>query len=124
MASQQTQPNAQLEAALQQFATEPGITPQQVAQLRAAILTTDKLTERLNKDAVDGHLTGFNLAVPGPESIGRYDLATGKVTIPSEVLSGTGPVDQDLRAVLRLQDMSLRFAHQPGITPGCCAYLE
>lgn len=124
MASQQTQPNAQLEAALQQFATEPGITPQQVAQLRAAILTTDKLTERLNKDAVDGHLTGFNLAVPGPESIGRYDLATGKVTIPSEVLSGTGPVDQDLRAVLRLQDMSLRFAHQPGITPDMHSNLE
>jgi hypothetical protein len=109
-------PNAQLEAALNQFGNEPGVTPQQVNQLRAAIVASPALVRALNQDAANGHLQGFALAPPGPESIGDYDLASKKITIPAEVLSGSPPVNPDLRAVLKLQDMSLRFAHTPGVT--------
>jgi len=109
--------NPQLEAALSQFADEPGVASRQVAQLRAAIMATPALLSALNQDAANGHLRGFRLAPPSAESIGQYDIASNRITIPAEVLTGTQPINPDLRAVLKLQDMSLRFAHAPGVTP-------
>ena len=109
-------PNTQLEAAMNQFGNEPGVTPQQIDQLRAAIVATPALLRAFNQDATNGHLQGFALAPRDPESISEYDLASKKITIPAELLSGTSPVNPDLRAVLKLQDMSLRFAHKPGVT--------
>ena len=117
-------PNAQLEAALTQFANEPGVTPHQVSQLRSAIVATPNLVQAFNQDAANGQLQGFTLLPPGQESIGRYDVATDKIAIPSEVLTGTQPVNPDLRAVLKLQDMSLRFAHTAGVTADMHGNLE
>lgn len=117
-------PNRQLTAALNQFALEPGVSPEQAAQLRAAINATPTLLNSLNADAANGHLRSFALAPPGPASIGQYDIASGKVTLPAEVLTGTTPVNPDLRAVLKLQDMSLRFAHTASVTADMHANLE
>lgn len=117
-------PNPQLTAALDQFALEPGVTPAQAAQLRAAINATPNLLRSLNADAANGHLRSFALAPPGPESIGQYDIASGRVTLPAEVLTGATPVNPDLRAVLKLQDMSLRFAHTANVTADMHANLE
>lgn len=108
--------NPQLKTALDNFAAEPGVTAQQVAQLKSAIQATPSLLRAFNQDAASGHLQGFVLAPAGRESIGRYDAASNKIAIPAQVLSGNPPVDPDLRAVLKLQDMSLRFAHMPGVT--------
>lgn len=117
-------PNAQLQAALRHFANEPGVTTQQVRQLQSAIVATPNLLRAFNEDAAAGQLQGFTLMPQGQESIGRYDIATKRIAIPPEVLTGTEPVDPDLRSVLKLQDMSLRFAHTADVTADMHANLE
>lgn len=116
-------PNPQLEAAIQEFAQQPGVTPEQVAQLRAAITAPPALTTIFNQDAGAGNLSAFALAPPGATRIGTYDPGTGVVTLPAEVLPGTGST-ADIRSVLKLQDMSLRFAHQPGVDAEMHANLQ
>ncbi|WAT15067.1 hypothetical protein [Xanthomonas fragariae] len=107
-------PNAQLQAAISQFAAQPGITPDQEAQLRAAITQDASLLQHLNQDAANGQLKGFALPQAGtaPNLAGTYDMASGVVTLPATSFqpSGTAP-SADLAATLRVQDMSLRFAH-------------
>ncbi|WAT16324.1 hypothetical protein [Xanthomonas fragariae] len=65
-------PNPQLEAALAQFAAQPGTTPAQEAQLRAAVIAD---ADRFNRQATSGQLKGFALEAPGGSSnlTGRYD---------------------------------------------------
>lgn len=48
-------PNPQLQAALTQFAAQPGVTPDQAAQLAAAVTHDVRLLQRLNDDAAAGH---------------------------------------------------------------------
>lgn len=107
-------PNAQLQAAISQFASQPGITPDQEAQLRAAITQDANLLQHLNQDAANGQLKGFALrqASAAPNLTGTYDMASGVVTLPATSFqpAGTAP-SADLTATLRVQDMSLRFAH-------------
>jgi hypothetical protein len=106
--------NPQLEIALSQFATQPGVTSAQEAQLRAAVASDALLLERLNQDAADGHLKGFALSQSSGKSTlaGTYEKASGVVTLPASSFARTGPAaSADLSATLRLQDMSLRFAH-------------
>jgi len=43
--------NPQLEIALSQFATQPGVTPAQEALLRAAVASDARLLEQWNQDA-------------------------------------------------------------------------
>ncbi|MEH6420088.1 hypothetical protein [Pseudomonas sp. CGJS7] len=108
--------NPSLENALTQFSNQPGVTPQQVAQLRVAIVGNDALLTSFNADAAGGHLTGFDVAPPGAASIGRYDVSSKTIVLPAEVFTGGPPANSDLRAVLRLQDMGLRFSQLPGVS--------
>ncbi|MBB5876684.1 hypothetical protein [Xanthomonas sp. 3498] len=102
--------NAQLEAALAQFANQPGVTADQEAKLRATIVADRDLTQRLNQEAANGHLTGFALGPSGSESLtGSYDKASGVVTLPA--LQPGPSAAEALRGSLRLQEMSMRFAH-------------
>lgn len=102
--------NAQLEAALAQFANQPEVTADQEAKLRATIAADRDLTQRLNQEAANGHLTGFALGPSGSESLtGSYDKASGVVTLPA--LQPGPSADEALRGSLRLQEMSMRFAH-------------
>ena len=106
--------NPQLEIALSQFASQPGVTPAQEAQLRATAASDARLLERLNQDAADGHLRGFVLSPGGGKSnlTGTYEKASGVVALPASSFTPTGTAtSSDLSATLRLQDMSLRFAH-------------
>jgi len=106
--------NPQLEIALSQFAAQPGVTPAQQAQLRAAVASDARLLESLNQNAAEGHLKGFALPQVGtqPNLAGTYEMASGVVTLPASSFAPTGAVaSADLIATLRLQDMSLRFAH-------------
>ncbi|MDP9929252.1 hypothetical protein [Variovorax paradoxus] len=43
--------NPQLESALSQFASQPGVTPSQEAQLRAAVASDARLLEQWNQKA-------------------------------------------------------------------------
>ncbi|WGT65067.1 hypothetical protein [Variovorax paradoxus] len=107
-------PNSQLQTALAQFAAQPGLTPAHEAQLRAAMASDARLQEHLNQAATDGDLKGFALSQAGaqPNLTGTYDKASGVVTLPSSSFAPTGTTaSADLSATLRLQDMSLRFAH-------------
>jgi len=102
--------NAQLEAALAQFANQPGVTADQEAKLRATIAADRDLTRRLNQEADNGHLTGFALGPSGSEPLtGSYDKASGVVTLPA--LQSGPAAAEELRGALRLQEMSMRFAH-------------
>ncbi|ALN63404.1 hypothetical protein GLA29479_2538 [Lysobacter antibioticus] len=107
-------PNDQLETAISKLTAQPGVTSDQVMQLRAAIVADAQLLSRLNQDAQAGHLRGFALqGAGGPANlIGTYDLQSGVVTLPLSSLGSTG-VDPtaDIAGTLRLQDMSLRFGH-------------
>ncbi|MCC4604417.1 hypothetical protein [Xanthomonas campestris] len=105
-------PNPQLEAALMQFAAQPGTTPALEAQLRAAVIAD---ADRLNRQAASGQLKGFALEVPGgaPNLTGSYDKATGVVTIPAASFQPSGSAaSSDLKAVVGLQGMSVDFAHK------------
>ncbi|MEJ1166243.1 hypothetical protein V9K97_21245 [Variovorax sp. CCNWLW186] len=104
----------QLDTALSQFAAQPGVTPAQEAQLRAAVASDARLLESLNQNAAEGHLKGFALPQVGtqPNLAGTYEMVSGVVTLPASSFAPTGAVaSADLIATLRLQDMSLRFAH-------------
>ncbi|MEC3887494.1 hypothetical protein [Xanthomonas campestris] len=102
--------NTQLQAALAQFAGQPGLSADQVSQLRATLAANQDLIQRLNNEAANGHLPGFALGASGSEPLtGSYEKSTGVITLPA-LDPGSGR-STDLRAALRLQEMSVRFAH-------------
>ncbi|MBT2747819.1 MULTISPECIES: hypothetical protein [unclassified Lysobacter] len=106
--------NQQLQAAVRQFAAQPGINPDQEAQLRAAITWDANLLQQLNQNAANGQLKGFALSQAGSTAnlAGTYDIASAVVTLPATDFSPIGTTPSvDLIATLRVQDMSLRFAH-------------
>lgn len=108
-------PNPQLEAALAQFAAQPGTTPDQEAQLRAAITVDADRLKQLNQEAAAGRLKGFVLETPGGTSnlTGTYDKQMGVVTVPASSFQANGIVaSDDLKAVIGLQTMSVEFAHK------------
>ena len=107
-------PNEQLEAALAQFAAQPGVTPEQAAQLRMAVTVDADRLAQLNQQAVAGQLRRFALAMPGdePNLVGTYDKAAGAVTLPASAFAAGTGADDDLKAVLGVQAMSVDFAHR------------
>lgn len=107
-------PNPQLEAAIVRLQNSPGTDPTQVAALRAAIRADDDLLDSFNDAARLGRLTGFGSSAQEPtHSIGRYDMVSGTVTLPSAVLDGRGNVSHaELIATLKLQDMAIRLSQQ------------
>src|SRR3546814_8839784 len=73
-------PNPQLEAALAQFAAQPGTTPDQQAQLRDALTADADRLAQLNQDAALGRITGFALASAGSATqIGRTEEHTSEL---------------------------------------------
>ena len=58
-------PNPQLEAALAQFAAQPGTTPDQHAQLRAAVTADADRLDLLNRQAATGQLQSFAVEAAG-----------------------------------------------------------
>lgn len=107
-------PNPQLEAALAQFAARPGTTPDQQAQLRAALTADANRLAQLNRGAALGRITGFALEAAGSATqIGRYDKHTGVVSLPAASFqAGRSAASHDLQSVIALQSMSVDFAHQ------------
>lgn len=105
-------PHPALDAAVQQFAHQSGVTPADVAALQAAITSDPNLTQRLDSAATTGALKGFATASPGDGDapVGVYDRASGTVTLPSSAFAPSGAsADGDLHAVLRVQAMVVEF---------------
>jgi hypothetical protein len=114
-------PNTQLQAALTQYGTQPGVSAQDAAQLQAAIMADADLMLGMNSAAAAGKLVGFAPATAGATSptLGTLDTQTGVLTLPTLHPAGsnvTGSSQSDLTATLKLQEMNLRFAQQPGVT--------
>jgi hypothetical protein len=108
-------PNPQLEAALAQFAAQPGITPDHEAQLRAAVVADADRLGLLNRQAAVGQLKGFVLEASGgtPNLIGTYDKAAGVITLPVASFQPSGmAAGEDLKAVVGLQAITVDFAHK------------
>ncbi|MGH8081202.1 MAG: XVIPCD domain-containing protein [Lysobacter sp.] len=108
-------PNGELTAAIEQFKQQPGVTAQQVEQLRAALSSDEGMLRDLNQEALSGQLRGFAVqpatATP-PSLIGSYDLNSGVITLPSASFQPTGnAASADLRAVIQVQEMSVRFGN-------------
>ena len=102
----------QLEVALAtsiKSASHPnGFTPAQESQLRAAIANDQRVLDRLNEDAEKGYLRSFEIASHGSHNmLGAYNKSNGNVTLPVDSFSHAS----NLNATLRVQDMSMQFAH-------------
>lgn len=104
-------PHPALDAAVQQFAHQPGVTPAQVASLRAALSSDSGLTQQLAAQASGGALHGFVAAAPGSPDrpVGEYDHSTRQMTLPASAFAGSGS-SPDLHSVLRVQAMVVDFA--------------
>ena len=117
----QPRPNARLEAALVQFGQRSGVTIEQEAQLRSAITSDAKLLGELNQAALANQLRGFALPAgdsAAPNHIGHYDLQTGVVLLPANAFQPSGTAATvDLKAVLQVQEMTIRFGHATYLAP-------
>ena len=117
-----------LEDVLKSFDKKPGVTAEQKAQLRAAITRDPHLYDQLKQAAASGQLRGFELspapapaqtasgqapAAPQPPNLlGRYDMASGTVTLPADNFRPQGNAPSaNLLSTLRVQEMSIRYAH-------------
>lgn len=102
-------PHPALDAAVRQFAQQPGVSPADVSDLRAALSADPSASQRLDTQAASGALHGFALAAPGAPDrpVGDYDRTTGTMTLPSSAFSGPHP---DVGAVLRVQAMVTEFS--------------
>lgn len=95
-----------LDAAVAYFSNQPGVTPDQVSQLRSTIEADQDVLKGLKRLASTGHLNGFapsNASVP----VGALDLRSGVVALPATALDGSsdGAGNSDLHSVLRVQRM-------------------
>lgn len=109
------EPNAELNAAISSFEKQPGVTAQQVAQLRHALASDSGMLSDLNQEAVAGQLRGFAVQPAGttpPSLVGSYNLSSGVITLPAASFQATGNASSaDLRAVVQVQEMSVRFGN-------------
>ena len=104
--------NPQLEAALAasiSSAAHPhGLTPTQESQLRTVIVNDQRVLDRLNEDAEKGYLKNFPIAAHGSHNmLGTYSKDTSSITLPTDNFNH----GSNLNATLRVQDMSMQFAH-------------
>jgi len=106
-------PHPALDAAIAQFARQPGVSPHEVAQLRAALASDPALTASLGAAASAGALHGFGLSAPGAPDrpVGDYAPGAGIVTLPASAFPAPGaPASSDLHATLRVQAMVVEFS--------------
>ncbi|MDQ0008430.1 hypothetical protein J2T07_000589 [Luteibacter jiangsuensis] len=100
-----------LDAAVNQFAQQPGVTSAQVAALRAALSSDPNLTQRLEGQATSGALRGFVQAPDGTPDhpVGDYDRTTGTITLPASAFPASG-ASKEVHSMLRVQAMVVDFA--------------
>jgi hypothetical protein len=106
-------PHPALEAAVVHFAQQPGVSPNEVAQLRSALASDPSLAASLDAAANAGALHGFGLSAPGAPDrpVGDYAPGTGIVTLPTSAFPANGaPPSSDLHAAMRVQAMVVEFS--------------
>ena len=106
-------PNRELQAAIDRFGATSGANSDQVAQLYAAIDADSSLLRSLNKEAEAGRLKGFAFHISTRDNlVGAYDIQSGMIMLPASGFREAGKEPSpNLAGALRIQDMSVRFAH-------------
>jgi hypothetical protein len=104
--------NRQLDAAIDAFATQPGVTAAQAERLRRSLQADDALLRSLNDAARQGTLRSFALESNQDDPVGRTDIASGTMRLPPASLSSLeSGTTVSLHTALKLQEMSLRFGN-------------
>lgn len=107
------EPNPQLEALLTGFSQQPGVTPDQVSQLRDAVASQADTLQRCNQEAANGHLQGFVLESGEASLTGTFDKQSGIASLPAASFqAGAVTASADLKAAVALQSMTAEFAHR------------
>jgi hypothetical protein len=102
----------ELDLALTSFGSQPGVTPDDVAHLRAAIQSNSDVVDHLNSDMANHRLEGFRVTEAGKKggAVGSFEPVSGMMSIPASSLSVGG---NDLAAAVRLQQAIVTFANTP-----------
>ena len=79
--------NPKARALLAQFGQEPGVTPDQVANLQAVIGSSPVLTAQVNAAVAAGHLEGFEPLPAGIHAGGEYHPGTKTIRLPLAMLT-------------------------------------
>jgi hypothetical protein len=104
--------NSRLGSAVERFASQPGVTPGQVDQLRRALIADRSLADRFNEAASSGLIKDFFVAQQSETlPVGRLDTASGALRLPASALRATGTEpSNDLQSVVRVQSMIAHLA--------------
>lgn len=104
----QRRSNHALEAAISRLANQSNVSPDQIQQVRAALIEDQDTLEAMNAAAELGVLRGFDVqrlsgrAIP----VGYYEKSTGIVSLSEGSFAPDGHVpNDDLHSVLRVQSM-------------------
>jgi hypothetical protein len=79
--------NPQAQALIQQFGQQPGVTPDNVANLQTVLNSSPALIDQVNKAAASGELKKFELLAPGTNAGGTYNPNTQVISLPSAMLT-------------------------------------
>lgn len=103
-------PNKPLSDAIGRLLEDPDAGAERVVQLRDALASDGKLLDRMNDEARLGHIKAFVITEDAP--VGRYDIPSGTLALPAASFGPSGArASEDLAAILKLQDMSVRFGN-------------
>lgn len=105
-------PSSALEKVIAQFSQQPGVSSEDVSQLRTALASDPGLTTAMDAAATSGALHGLAPAAPNASNrpLGDYDRTNGIVTLPSSAFTASGLAPSaDLQALLRVQSMVIEF---------------
>lgn len=76
----------QAQGLVTKYANEPGVTPDQVANLTAIINSSQPLTDQVNDAVKNGHLKGFEALPIGTHAGGEYHPARQVIRLPPSML--------------------------------------
>lgn len=79
--------NPQAQALIQQFSLQPGVTPDNVANLKLILSSSPALTDQVNQTAASGELKKFEILAPGTHAGGTYNPNTQVISLPSAMLT-------------------------------------
>jgi hypothetical protein len=77
----------QAQALLAKFSQEPGVTPDQMANLQSTINSSPPLVDQLNAAVAAGHLKGFEPLPAGTHAGGEYHPGTQTIRLPPAMLT-------------------------------------
>ena len=104
-----------LDAVLSQWSAQSNASPDQVAQLRAALIANNHCLEQFNDAAESGRLKDLALVAMGGKGsyAGRFDPSSGAMQLPASSFQATGAMpSDDLKVTVAFQAMMMEFSRE------------